>query len=163
MKTFSCTIVFATLSGIVLALPMSNIRRQTGVSFPFWLSQVSPGLVPGVSSANGVNSGKISTFIPASGNTPQISVTPPSGGINVGGHGANAGHISTNIPPPANGESVVSVPPGASITVTGENGGVGYGGNQGNGGTITITNGHANGNEIVTTQPEDSSVVTESV
>jgi len=66
-------------------------------------------------------------------------------GLNSGNLLANLGQLLASIGQPASATTTVNVPPGGSLNVAGENGGVGLGGNQGNGGTVTITKAAASG------------------
>jgi len=79
------------------------------------------------------------------GSTGQPAQKVNGQGLNSGDSLANLGQLLASIGQPASATTTVNVPPGGSLNVSGENGGVGLGGNQGNGGTVTITKGAASG------------------
>lgn len=116
MKNLALTaIIFATLGGLqVTALPAGDMpthRQNQDAELPPWLGAYLAAELSEAYKAAG-NRG-------SSGGT--VTITPPSGGVNVGGDGGHPG----------------------SITVTGENGTENFGnGNEGNGGSITVTAPH---------------------
>ncbi|KDR70709.1 hypothetical protein GALMADRAFT_254742 [Galerina marginata CBS 339.88] len=142
--------------GKAVTNPPASASSDGGITVTGGNGRTSSGDVMGNGASISVSSGAATT--PAStGQPPQkVNVTPPSGGVNTGAQDPNKGdllaslsRLLANIGKPATGATSVNVPAGSGITVTGENGGVGFGGNEGNGGTVTVTKGGASGDAAV--------------